>query len=157
MRFETQHVVLEDGIDAVYHERWERDPLSVGVSWAMSLSHEDARAAGFDSPAVFIARTGDFFMFARSRSSRAQAMLASDRGKRLVDVVRDPALDIGDVRELLDFEISLGRVRSDDGARWTVELSTLPWREGQAAFEPHVGAALDALGATLPRDRNPAP
>jgi hypothetical protein len=158
MRFETPHVVLEDGIEAVYHERWERDPASLGATWAVRLSREAAHAAGVladdpdgaardDAPSVFIARCGDFFMLARSRSPRAQAVLASCRGKRLVEVVRDPALAIDDVRALLDFEISLGRVRGNDGARWTIELSTLPWREGQPAFADSVSAALDQLQA----------
>jgi hypothetical protein len=160
MRFETPDVVLEDGIDAVYHERWERDPASIGVTWAMRLSQRDACAAGLltrhadrnagtgthrDAPEVFVARCGNFFMFARSRSPQAQAMLASYRGRRLVDVIRDPALDIDDVRALLDFEISLGWVQGADGARWTIGLSTLPWREAQAAFAPDVAVALDRL------------
>jgi hypothetical protein len=153
MRFETEDVVLEDGIDAVYHERWERDVSSVGITWAMNLSQADARAAGLlandaahcDAPAMFVARCGNFFMFARSRSSRAQAMLASYRGKRFVEVVRDSALDIEAVRALLDFEISLGRVQGANGARWTIDLSTFPWREGQAAFASQVSAALDRL------------
>jgi hypothetical protein len=156
MRFETPHVVLEDGIEAVYHERWERDPASLGLTWAVRLSREAEHAAGSladdpdgaareAAPSVFIARCGDFFMLARSRSPRAQAVLASYRGKRLAEVVRDPALDIDDVRALLDFEISLGRVQTNDGARWTIELSTLPWREGQAAFADSVSAALDRI------------
>ena len=159
MRFETQDVVLEDGIDAVYHERWERDPASLGVTWAMRLSQDDAHAAGLlacdpsdalcdDAPSVFIARCGDFFMLARSRSPRAQAMLASYRGTRLAEAVRDPALDIDDVRAVLDFDISLGRVRDDKGASWTIDLSTLPWREGQPAFSACGGAVLDRLQTT---------
>jgi hypothetical protein len=161
MRFETPHVVLEDGIEAVYHERWERDPASLGTTWAVRLSRAAAQAAGLladdpvdpaeaaqgDAPSLFIARCGDFFMLARSRSPGAQALLASYRGKRLAEVVHDPALDIDAVRTLLDFEISLGRVRGDDGARWTIELSTLPWREGQPAFVASVLAALDRLQA----------
>jgi hypothetical protein len=156
MRFETPDVVLEDGIDADYHERWERDPGSVGITWAMRLSQEDAYAAGLltrhagdaahrDAPAVFVARCGNFFMFARSRSPRAQAVLASYRGQRLVEVIRDPALDLDGVHALLDFEISLGHVLDTDGARWTIDLSTFPWREGQAAFAPGVDGALDRL------------
>ncbi|RKT22196.1 hypothetical protein B0G69_5632 [Paraburkholderia sp. RAU2J] len=166
MRFETPHVVLEDGIEAVYHERWERDPASLGLTWAVRLSREAAHAAGLladdldgaagdDAPSVFIARCGDFFMFARSRSPRAQAVLASYRGKRLAEVVRDPALDIDDVRALLDFEISLGRVRGNDGARWTIELSTLPWREGQPAFADAVSAALDRFQAAPGQGADP--
>ena len=159
MRFETQHVVLEDGIDAVYHERWERDPTSLGVTWAMRLSQDDAHAAGLlagdpsdalsdNAPSVFIARCGDFFMLARSRSPRAQAMLASYRGKRLTEVICDPALDIDDVRAVLDFDISLGKVRDDKAASWTIDLSTLPWREGQPAFTACGGAVLDRLQTT---------
>ncbi len=78
-------------------------------------------------------------------------MLASYRGQRLVDVTGNPALDIDAVRALLDFEISLGRVQRADGARWTVDLSTLPWREGQAAFASDFTGALDRLPRRGPR------
>jgi len=42
---------------------------------------------------------------------------------------------------LLDCEIAKGQLQSNAG-RWTIEVSTLPWREGTAAFALE-GARLD--------------
>jgi len=157
MRFETPNIVLEDGIEAVYHERWEREVDSVGTVWALRLSPEQAYTAGLlpmatasletgGAPsAVFVARCGNRFMLARARSPDAQAALVAQRGRSLAQAVRDPAVGIELARAWLDFEISLGEVCRADGARWIVSLSTLPWREGQAAFDARTGAALDGL------------
>ena len=162
MRFETPNIVLEDGIEAVYHERWEREADSAGIVWALRLSPQQAYAAGLMSsgaasldtgggaPAVFVARCGNRFMLARTRSPDAQAALGAQRGRSLAQAVRDPAVSIELARTWLDFEISLGEVCRADGARWIVSLSTLPWREGQAAFNAHTGAALDALPPSEP-------
>jgi hypothetical protein len=156
MHFETPDIVLEDGIDTVYHERWEREASSAGVDWATSLTQREARSQGMlteeraphDDAALFVARCGNRFMLARARSPRAQALLGRYRNQSLADAIRDPQLSIDDIRALLDFEISLGQVRRDDGAQWTVELSTLPWREGMAAFSI---AGLNPLGSTAGR------
>ena len=162
MRFETPNIVLEDGIEAVYQERWEREADSAGIVWALCFSPQQAYAAGLlptaaasletggASPAVFVARCGNRFMLARARSPDAQAALVAQRGRGLAQAVRDPAVPIELARAWLDFEISMGEVRRADGARWIVSLSTLPWREGQAAFDARTGAALDALSPSEP-------
>jgi hypothetical protein len=153
MHFDTPDIVLEDGIDVGYHERWEREALSTGVNWAMSLMQLEARSKGLvtgeqaphDDAAMFVARCGTRFMLARARSPRAQALLAGYRNRSLAEVVRDPQLSTDDVRTLLDFEISLGQVLRDDGAQWMVDLSTLPWREGTEAVD---AGALNSLELT---------
>jgi hypothetical protein len=162
MRFETPNIVLEDGIEAVYHERWEREADSAGIVWALRFSPQQAYAAGLlpsaavsleaggAVPAVFVARCGNRFMLARARSLHAQAALVAQRGRSLAQAVRDPAVGIELARAWLDFEISLGEVCRADGTRWIVSLSTLPWREGQAAFDGRTGAALDALPPSEP-------
>ncbi len=113
MHFDTPDVVLEDGIDAVYHERWERDAASAGVNWAICLTQREALAQGLlteeraphGDAALFVARCGNRFMLARARSPRAQAMLAGYRNRSLAEAVSDPRLGANDIRALLDFEI----------------------------------------------------
>jgi hypothetical protein len=171
MRFVSPDVVLEDGIDAHYHERWERERASAGANWARCVTREAARAAGLlkaserdgddlyasTAPACFIARSGNVFLFARTRTAAADALLAPHRNRALADVVADPRVPLDHARAMLDFEISLGHVAHPDRERWTIALSTLPWREGKTAFDERSLAAfgLDARdlaepGATPP-------
>ena len=141
MQFESPDILLESGVDAPYHERWEREPASVGPTWAARLPHEAVLAAGAvhgaaaeygpdDRPMSFLARAGRFFMFARARTSRATAWLARHRGRTLAQVVGDPSVSLEQARALLDFEISLAHVAASAGALPVIALSTHPWREG---------------------------
>ncbi len=141
MCFESPDVLLEDGVDAVYHERWEREPESAGPTWAARLPRAALLAADApgesprehaddDEPMCFLARAGSFFMFARARSSTATAWLAQHRGRTLAQVVADPAVSLEQARALLDFEISLGHVAASPGLKPVIALSTHPWREG---------------------------
>ncbi|SDC96659.1 hypothetical protein [Paraburkholderia lycopersici] len=134
MCFESPDVLLEDGIDAHYHERWEREPASDGPTWA-ALPPSDALRGSTahvpdDRPTCFLARAGGFFMFARARSPAATAWLAQHRGRTLAQVVGDPSVSLEQARALLDFEISLGHVAASPGMRPVIALSTHPWREG---------------------------
>ncbi|MCC8401422.1 hypothetical protein LJ655_05855 [Paraburkholderia sp. MMS20-SJTN17] len=143
MRFESPGVLLEDGVDAHYHERWEREPASDGPTWAARVPRTALLAAGAlqgptvehasdEEPMSFLARAGGFFMFARARSATATAWLAQHRGRTLAQVVGDPSVSLEQARALLDFEISLGRVAASPGVLPVIALSTHPWREGRA-------------------------
>ncbi|TDQ92278.1 hypothetical protein [Paraburkholderia silvatlantica] len=141
MQFESPDILLESGVDAPYHERWEREPASLGPTWAARLPHQAVLAAGVphaaaaesgpdDRPMSFLARAGRFVMFARARTSSATAWLAGHRGRTLAQVVGDPSVSLEQARALLDFEISLAHVAASPGALPVVALSTHPWREG---------------------------
>lgn len=112
MVFETPDRLLEYGVEADYFEIWERMPGSQGESFARQISHD---------PLTLSLGTGRFRMIVRPREARLQpassmSTLASDKSNSTL-------------RELLDFEISFGRTTS--AAAWRIELSTLPWREGE--------------------------
>jgi hypothetical protein len=114
MRFETPDRALEAGVEQEYFEVWERVPSS-GDNWVRHMEDPDGTR-------TVLLGVEPWFMFVRPR----RATLTGPEGlKALV------ASTGGGVRsrELLDFEISLGR-RGGDGSR-RIELSTLPWREGQ--------------------------
>ncbi|HEY4804928.1 MAG TPA: hypothetical protein VIH96_20150 [Paraburkholderia sp.] len=155
MYFESPDALLEDGVDAPYHERWEREPASVGPTWAARLPHEALLAAGAlhgspaeyapdDTPMGFLARAGTYFMFARARPSSATAWLARHRGRTLAQVVGDPSVSLEQARALLDFEISLGHVAAAPGTLPVIDVSTHPWREGGTLpfrFDPDIEIA----------------
>lgn len=112
MVFETPDRVLEYGVEADYFEVWERVPGSRGESFAGQLS---------DKPLTLLLGTGNLRMIVRPRKvplpvSPGMSALAADKST-------------GTLRELMDFEISFGRTTSPN--TWRIDLSTLPWREGE--------------------------
>lgn len=70
---------------------------------------------------------GDLFLFARPRPAPLPAR------HTLPDLVAKAGRDRARLEALLDCEISLGRVGSARRS-WRIELSTLPFREGQRLF-----------------------
>jgi len=111
MVFETPDRVLEYGVEADYFEIWERVPGCQGESFARRVSQD---------PLTLSLGTGNYRMTVRPRS--AQLPTADS----LSALAADTSIEC--LRELLDFEISFGRIASPD--TWRISASTLPWREG---------------------------
>jgi hypothetical protein len=112
MVFETPDRVLEYGVEAEYFEIWERVPGSQGESFATQLP---------DEPLTLYLGTGDYRMIVRPRkmalpTSPNMSSLAADKSREAL-------------QELMDFEISFGKVTTADA--WRISLSTMPWREGE--------------------------
>jgi hypothetical protein len=109
-------VIVEEGRYEAYLEHWQAD--------AVERDRIDAAAARLHEPldgrTGILVRVGSWFLYARDRR---QPLTGTET---LVDRVLGAA-SLGTARELLDCEVSLGRVA--DG-RWQVLRSTLPHREG---------------------------
>lgn len=110
MEFESTERAFEHGVEREYFEIWERLPDSVG--------NEFVRIG--DSSMLL--GTGDYFIYLRPR--RLELPLAASLSAL--------AADAEALRTLVDFEISFGTREGPDPARWQIEMSTLPWREGAA-------------------------
>lgn len=110
MEFETSERAFEHGVEREYFEIWERLPDSVGDEFVR---------IGDDS---MLLGTGDYFIYLRPR--RLELPIAPSLSAL--------AADVDALRALVDFEISFGTRRGADPARWQIELSTLPWRQGAA-------------------------
>ena len=112
MVFEAPDRVLEYGLEADYFEIWNRVPGSQGDSFATRLP---------DNPLTLLLGAGDFRMIVRPRSeplpvSPGMSVLAANKSTDAL-------------RKLMGFEISFGRISSPNA--WRIDLSTLPWREGE--------------------------
>lgn len=112
MVFETPDRVLEYGVEADYFEIWERLPGSQGENLARQISKD---------PLTLFLGAGNLRMIVRPRTAQLQTAssmseLAADKSNRVL-------------RELMDFEISFGKIASPGS--WRIALSTLPWREGE--------------------------
>lgn len=100
---------------------------------AAGEGHMSASAAPVRADLVLI---DDHFLLARARPEALPA--APGLGSLLANARRDAP---DRLLALLDCEIAKGQLQSNAG-RWTIEVSTLPWREGTAAFALE-GARLD--------------
>lgn len=127
--------LTEHGVHAAYLERWTRLAADTGTRIALE------RAAATGVPRAILVLSGDHFVFARDRAEPLPAGAPS-----LLDCCRDAIR--ADRLRWLDCELSWGH--AGDG---TIELSTLPDREGAPLFDPpwfrgvDGDEVVDALGA----------
>lgn len=127
----------ESVIGMDYHEVYRREIR--GEERRLALRLDGCEGAPFgERPAgdAILVVLDDRFMFARTRPC--------DLGPAdtLHELVQRADGDRASIEACLDCEVSIGRLGKDDRA-WRIELSTLPWREGerlfprgQAGFEP---------------------
>lgn len=120
MQFQRADYLIEDGLDDSYHEVWERLPDSLGRNWGQWLRAEDGRQG-------CLLLAGDYFLFA---AGRAQSLPPAGSLQALLQAGMEPAV-------LLDFELSFGR-HHHRARPWSIELSTLPGRVGQALLPAYV-------------------
>lgn len=118
-------VMIERGVHAEYEEIWRKAPQSEGAAAAFGLA-SDSAAPGRRG---LLVAAGDHFMCVLDRLGPPPT------GRCLSDSVADPQFD----RRVLDMPICYGRISTG----WRVELSSLPWLEGeplwgegQARYEP---------------------
>lgn len=109
-------VLREEGTEARYYEEWRRAEDAPQPCWGLRLAPERGGGSGF------LARAGAHFMLARTRRR-----LVPPGGHLTQLLVLTP--DLEDRQDLVDFEISLGRIDPETG-RWRIERSTLPFKEG---------------------------
>ncbi|GAA3979087.1 hypothetical protein [Streptomyces plumbiresistens] len=108
-------VLVEEGLYAPYVEHWHPVEDAGGLCAAAELVDPHSGRAGL------LVRAGSWFGYARDRSEPLPAHAS------LTELVAGAA-DAVRARELLDCEVSLGRIT---GGHWTIERSTLPHREGR--------------------------
>jgi hypothetical protein len=118
-------MLVEKGMHAPYIEHWRPDTDAVAPCAAVELVDPQSGSV------ALLVRTGSWFGYARSRSEPLPAHAP------LAELVAGAA-DLGRVREMLDCEVSLGRVV---GERWTVGRSTLPHRETRTLTPGLLGSA----------------
>jgi hypothetical protein len=109
-------ILEERGTEACYLEHWERESGPLEPAFGLKLRGTNRRDQGY------LVRVGNHFMYARARRQPLPAAF------NLLALL-DSTLDLTTKQELLDFEISFGRI---DHSVWRVERSSLPFREGTA-------------------------
>jgi len=119
MVFIDPDTVIETGIEAHYLEIWERVPGGDGMTAVLQRLADSNRIA---EPAEWLMFAGEYAMHVRSRL-RSHLPRAESLGALALSEEADDAA----LRALVDFEISFAR-QTPGG--WRVQLSTLPFREG---------------------------
>ncbi len=111
-------VMIEEGHHSTYIEHWHPDLGPTPPLYALRLHDRSAGCAGQ------IVRVGDLFAYARGRAAGLPAL--PDLGAAIAG-----AGSVALAQDIADCEISFGAVSASG---WTVERSTLPFREGQRLF-----------------------
>lgn len=124
MQFDGQYL-LETGIEQDYTEIWEHMPDSRGATQAYRFTQENVSQGGQAQSGILVI-SGDYFIFVRDRIRLLPPAVSLDALARQVTKHQQ-------LVELLDMEISFGRVRGGD-IPWEIQLSTLPFRETQPLF-----------------------
>jgi len=111
-----------------YHEMYHRDVGGKERRVALRLETCAGHSLGERPPSdAILVILDDRFVFARSRSCPLEP------AETLCGLVASADGDRAAIEGYLDCEVSIGSLGSDVRA-WRIELSTLPWREGQRLF-----------------------
>ena len=115
-RIDDSHM-REHALDSSYIESWRS--LGAGDGRFLALFEErDARVRRV------LVIAGDHFLYVRNRERDLPA------GESIDSLVRATSPSRAQIIEYLDCEFSYGHVRGE-ASPWTIEQSTLPWREGK--------------------------
>lgn len=137
MTFEGERIV-EEGLESRYREVWQSLPGSTGASIAWRFM-EESLAEGRHVPRKgYLLSSGDYFIFARDRD------VALPLASSLAVLLDSQKFSHTQLVELLDFELSFGRMHGR--MPWEIELSTLPFREGQPVLTEVEAAELIKRG-----------
>jgi hypothetical protein len=109
-------VLIEEGRDVKYIEHWHRDPAAAVQPSAAAVLLDSIRGIK-----ALLVRSGDYFMFARSRALQLPAL---DTLRQCVAAVAT----VEEARALVDCEVSFG-VHANGAVR--IAVSTLPYRVGK--------------------------
>lgn len=111
----------EFGVETDYYELWDRLPKSDGISHVFEQVTGDG-----DAGKAFLCIAGDYFIYTRNRHMWTSPAVRARKQIEMGNASR------GEIEAFLDFESSFGKI---EGGVGRVTMSTLPWREGQVAFE----------------------
>lgn len=115
---QTGDILDEYGTEHPYYEQWERQHRPLAPCWGTRLERLSDGRSGY------LVRVAGKMMFGRARSAPLPPV------RSLTEALQElPTID--EKLALMDFEISLGSLRGDDGHAWWIERSTLPFKEGK--------------------------
>ncbi len=132
LRLEGNILHEEGSADSIigmdYHEIYRRDVGGEERRIALRLESCGGHLFGERPPndAILVV-LDDHFMFARGRGCQLEP------AETLHELVQKADGNRATIEAYLDCEVSIGRLGIDDHA-WRIELSTLPWREGERLF-----------------------
>lgn len=125
MRFRND-MLEEFGVESQYRERWVSEPLAAHVF--------SAEQTVYEGHLHLLMRAGEYFVEVRPRT------IDVDDAVRLWRLVDERKASLDELRQLADFEISMGILQ--DGAMHVLR-STLPWIEGSCRPQINGWSSLD--------------
>ncbi|RMI38586.1 hypothetical protein [Streptomyces triticirhizae] len=121
LRLAPDGALIETGVHQPYTERW------LSLPQPTDRPCERLALSGADGRPGLLLRLGDRFGYLRDRTPGVL-----DPAAPLTEQLHHARGDMGGVRALVDFELSLGQVVNTPelGEVWRITRSTLPWRVG---------------------------
>ncbi|NJN85861.1 MAG: hypothetical protein HC881_05520 [Leptolyngbyaceae cyanobacterium SL_7_1] len=119
-------LLIEEGVDQVYREEWQKIDDGDGDFTALVLVEPDLPPASHWSASLVIA--GDYFVYSQNRS------VSLPSAESLAACLMH-STDFQEQQAYLSCEISFGRCQTG-GVPWEIQRSTVPWREGSALWSP---------------------
>ncbi|NLP63605.1 hypothetical protein [Paraburkholderia sacchari] len=113
--------VEEIGIETDYYELWHKLPESLGRAFALQRNDPQCKHGR-----SVLCVAGDYFIYSRDRPMWTSPAVRTRRK------IQNRCVGRRELEAFLDFESSFGTVKDGVGM---IEMSTLPWREGQVAFD----------------------
>jgi hypothetical protein len=127
--------ILETGVANNYSEIWEKLPDSAGPVYTFQFLDENSVCKTVKPRSGILVVSGDFFIFARNRA------ITLPQSSSLETLLNGGNFTQSQLIELLDFEISFGRVARGI-IPWEIQLSTLPFREGKSLITAETWAEI---------------
>jgi hypothetical protein len=119
-----QNILIELGVEATYREEWER--LDDGETGCIALVLEPDEILAVSRWQGCFVLVGDYFVQILERRA---VLPKADSLTYLLETTQDNTQQ----RNYLNCDISFGR-RSAGRIPWEIQLSTLPWQEGQSLW-----------------------
>jgi hypothetical protein len=115
-------ILIEDGVDQVYREEWQKVDDGGGDYTALVLTDDESSTSIWRASLVTV---GDYFVYSQNR------LAPLPFGCSLADCLAHSTPP--QQQSYLSCEISFGRCRGGQFP-WEIQRSTLPWREGSTLW-----------------------
>lgn len=135
MQFSGNQIV-ETGIDSDYSEIWQKLPESEGQVVSLRFMEEKTSRHHTRHQKGILVVSGDYFIYARDRRTTLSNSASLEALFNEIDLAKEQLIDI------LDLDISFGQ-RTQGNSPWEIQLSTLPYREGQPLLSETTWSAIN--------------
>ena len=144
----TAHKFWKPELQAITRKSGNDYPTAKVQTYAFQFEEENSAYPTYKPQSGVLVVSGDYFIFARDR------VIALPQSLSLETLLNEKEYTQPQLIELLDFEVSFGRI-ANGNIPWEIQLSTLPFREGDPLITALTWAAItEATGEYIQHDKS---